>query len=66
MAATLFDVLTAHCFTCPHTETGVDPDAVHDAMEAHYETEHARLITHLVQHGCRPEGCRTCRTGRPE
>lgn len=42
MSEALFEQVTAHCFWgwCNHTVTGLDPDAVHDAMEAHYASIH--------------------------
>ena len=45
--AALFDVITVHCFTCPHVERGVSPQAAHDQMEQHYAEEHAKLIRSL-------------------
>lgn len=46
----LFPIYTAHCFfsSCPHVERGLDPAAVHDAVERHYQAEHARQIQHLL------------------
>ena len=46
--AVLFDVITVHCFTCPHVERGVSPQAAHDQMEAHYAERHGALIRYLV------------------
>jgi hypothetical protein len=43
MSETLFDTFTVHCFFqrwCDHKVTGIDPQANHDAMEAHYVDEH--------------------------
>lgn len=47
---TLFQVITVHCFFgyCPHTESGPDPGAVHDRMEAHYQDRHRAEIDELV------------------
>lgn len=41
-------LITVHCFTCPHTVTGVTPDVAHDLMEAHYAAAHAALIRSLT------------------
>jgi hypothetical protein len=40
--AALIPRFVVHCFwmRCRHTETGLDPAAVHDAMEAHYDRDH--------------------------
>ena len=46
--AALFDMTTVHCFTCPHVERGVSPQAAHDQMEAHYVQEHAELIRSMI------------------
>lgn len=45
--------LVAHCFfvgTCSHTETGHDPDAVHAAMERHYDKHDAEITCVLTAH----------------
>jgi hypothetical protein len=46
MTGELFPLIVAHCFLlrCPHTERGLDPVAVHDAMEAHYAARHQQVI----------------------
>lgn len=49
MTDALFDVITVHCFTCPHVERGVSPQAAHDQMEAHYAAEHGALIRSIVE-----------------
>jgi hypothetical protein len=46
---TLFDLITVHCFTCPHIERALTPQAAHDQMEAHYRAEHAALIARIVR-----------------
>jgi len=50
----LFDVLTAHCFWgwCSHVEIGLDPDAVHAAMEEHYSTVHRHDLDALLPNLC--------------
>lgn len=43
MSGTLFDTFTVHCFFqrwCDHKVTGIDPQANHDEMEAHYKAKH--------------------------
>ena len=43
MSETLFSLITVHCFFqrwCSHTEAGISPEAVHEAMESHYQKEH--------------------------
>lgn len=43
MTAALFETYTVHCFFqrwCDHKVTGIDPEANHAEMEAHYEAEH--------------------------
>ena len=45
----LFELITVHCFTCPHIELGVSPQAAHDQMEAHYAAGHAALIRAIVE-----------------
>lgn len=45
---TLFDVITVHCFACPHKVSDPTPQGAHDLMEAHYAAEHARLIARLI------------------
>ena len=43
MSGTLFDTFTVHCFFqrwCNHKVTGIDPQANHDEMEAHYRAKH--------------------------
>ncbi|MGH9095126.1 MAG: hypothetical protein ACRDXE_08190 [Acidimicrobiales bacterium] len=47
----LFEVITVHCFCCPYTVEGVTPAEAHDAMEVHYDAEHADLIEHIVRTG---------------
>lgn len=37
----LFDVITVHCISCPHTVQDLDPETAHDRMEDHYASEHA-------------------------
>jgi hypothetical protein len=46
----LFDVVTVHCFWawCGHVERGLDPQAVHDQMEAHYAARHADDLAGLT------------------
>lgn len=43
MTETLFSLITVHCFFqrwCSHTEVGIDPDALHEAMESHDRQQH--------------------------
>lgn len=44
----LFDLITVHCFACPHVVERADPIEAHDAMEEHYRDVHAKLIASLV------------------
>lgn len=49
MSARLFDLITVHCFACPHTVEGTSPDEAHDLMEAHYSEKHSLLIRCLTE-----------------
>jgi hypothetical protein len=43
MTGALFETFTVHCFFqrwCDHKVTGIDPQANHDEMEAHYADKH--------------------------
>ncbi len=41
MPDALFDLITVHCIACEdHAESGLTPQAAHDAMEAHYAAVH--------------------------
>lgn len=44
------DVVTVHCFTCPHSVTAATPDDAHRLMEWHYASRHAALIA-AIAHG---------------
>jgi hypothetical protein len=48
--AALFSVVVVHCFwgRCGHVERGLDPVAVHDAMEAHYAAAHRGELAALT------------------
>lgn len=41
-------LITVHCFTCPHVERGATPQDAHDLMEGHYAARHALLIASLA------------------
>lgn len=41
-------LIVVHCFACPHRVERADPDAAHDAMEAHYREVHGPLIASIV------------------
>lgn len=45
---TLFTLVTVHCFCCPHVEEATTPEAAHDAMERHYDEEHAAYVRRLA------------------
>lgn len=47
----LFDLVVVHCFfgRCGHAEAGLDPHAVHDAMETHYAARHAADIARILR-----------------
>jgi len=47
-AGRLFNLITVHCFACPHVVQAVTPDEAHDLMERHYTERHAVLIRRLV------------------
>ena len=54
MSDTLFDMFTVHCFFqrwCNHKVTGIDPQANHDEMEAHYESVHYPKHLQIVAPG---------------
>ena len=44
----LFDVITVHCFACPHKVSDPTPQGAHDLMEQHYASKHAELIARIV------------------
>ena len=50
MADALFALVVVHCFWgwCGHAETGLDPYAVHDQMEAHYRARHQADIAAIT------------------
>ena len=56
MSDTLFETYTVNCFFqrwCNHAVTGIDPQANHDAMEAHYRAEHYGTHLEIVAPGIR-------------
>ncbi len=50
MTEPLIPLIAVHCFfgRCGHTEQGLDPHEVHDAMEAHYSTAHQADIAMIT------------------
>lgn len=66
MSETLFDTFTVNCFFqrwCNYKVTGIDPQANHDEMEAHYGAQHYPTHLEIVAPGTsRPQPQRIKRT----